>query len=99
MNSDRTMSLLRVVYDEVHLALWAILIAFLLYFVIFVAPSLPEHMAAAERARIAQIAVRDGAFCAKWRMGPGTTLHQECLLDLQQLRATIKQSMADESDF
>jgi hypothetical protein len=99
MNSERTMTLLRVVYDEVHLALWAALIASLLYFAVFIAPRLPEHMAAAERARVAQIAALDRFFCAKWRMGPGTVLHEDCLLDLQQLRATIKQRMVDETNF
>ena len=90
MKPGRTMALVSRLYDEVHLALWAILAAFLIYFALFVAPTLPEFQAAAERLRLHDIANENEAYCAKWRMGPGTSVHNECLEDLQELRAQIE---------
>lgn len=99
MNTDRAMALVRGVYDEVHLALWAALIAFLLYFSVFVAPKLPELRAAAEAAQLQQITAENEAFCAKWRMGPESPMHSECLFDLRQFRANIENQLAANIDF
>lgn len=93
------MEVVRAVYHEVHLALWAILTAFLIYFAVFIAPKLPELQAAAQRHRRQTIAAENEAYCTKWRMGPGTAMHDECLADLQQLRAKIQNRFADEFDF
>ena len=90
MKPSRTMALVSRVYDEVHLALWAILAAGLIYFAVFVAPKLPELQAAAERLRLHDIANENEAYCAKWRMGAGTSAHNECIEDLQELRAHIE---------
>lgn len=99
MNSDRAMEVFRAVYHEVHLALWAALTAFAIYFAAFVAPKLPAFEAAAQRQRIVRIAAVDAAYCAKWRMGPQSARHDECISDLQQLRARIENRFADELDF
>lgn len=85
--------------NEAHLALWAILTALVIYFVIFVAPKLPVLSAAAERQRIAQIAAVNADYCAKWRMGAGSAMHDEYLEDLQQLRIRIENRIAEDSDF
>lgn len=99
MNSNRAMKLLRAVHDEVHLALWAMLIAFLIYFAAFVAPKLPEVRAAAEWSRLQKITAENEAYCVKWRMGPGTAMHSECLSDLRQLRADIEAESAADAEF
>jgi hypothetical protein len=99
MKPDRTMALVRAVYDEVHLALWAVLTALVIYFSVFVAPKLPKLQAAAERHRIERIASQDDAYCAKWRMGPASAMHDECISDLQQLRTNIENRIAEESAF
>lgn len=99
MNTGGAMALVRAAYDEVHLALWAGLIAVLIYFAIFVAPKLPELRAAAEAARLQQIASENEAYCAKWRMGPGTSMHNACLLDLGRLRIEIADRLALQAEF
>lgn len=99
MKSDSTMKLLRAVHDEVRLALWATLIAFLIYFAVFVAPKLPELRAAAEWTRLQKVAAENEAYCAKWHMGLGTAMHSECLSDLRQLRADIEDEFAAEAQF
>lgn len=99
MNSDRAMAVLRLVYHEVEVALWAALTAFLVYFAVFVAPKLPTLHAAAEQRRLEDIAGENEAYCAKWGMGPATAMHNECVADLQQLRAEIEDRFAEELDF
>lgn len=99
MNSERSMAVVRIIYDEVHLALWGALTAFTIYFAVFVAPKLPELQAAAERHRISQIAAQDEAFCAKWHMGTASVRHDECLEDLQQLRAEIENRISADAEF
>lgn len=98
MTTGRTMALVRTVYDEVHLALWAVLTAFVVYFAVFIAPKLPEIHAAAERLRLHAIADENETYCAKWRMGPGTAMHTECLVDLQALRTQIEKQLDEDAD-
>ena len=42
MKSDGTLALVQSIYDYVHLALWASLMALVLFFVAFTVPKLPE---------------------------------------------------------
>jgi hypothetical protein len=90
MKRGRTMGLVSRIYDEVHLALWAILVGGLSYFAVFVAPKVLEFQAAAERLRLQNIANENEIYCAKWRMGAGTSAHDGCIEDLQELRAHIE---------
>lgn len=99
MNADQNMALVRALCHEAHLALWAALTAFLVYFAVFVAPKLPTLHAAAEQRRLHDIAAENEAYCAKWGMGPATAMHNECVADLQQLRAEIEDRFAEEFDF
>jgi hypothetical protein len=99
MSSERTMKVVRAVYDEVNLALWATAVAFMVYFATFVAPKLPQLRAEVELTRLQQITAENEAYCAKWRMGPTTAMHNECLLDLQQLRANIENQLAEATEF
>ena len=99
MTHDRTMALVRRVYGEVNLALWAVLTAFVICFAVFVAPKLPEIQATAERLRLHDIGEENETFCTKWRMGVGTPMHNQCLEDVQEFRAGIENRLANEFDF
>jgi hypothetical protein len=99
MKSNGNLALARSVYDIVHLALWSILVAFVLFFLAFIAPRLPEAAARAERLRIQEIAQENEGYCAKWQMGLGTKMHDQCMLDLQELRANVENRFADQLDF
>src|SRR5262249_19753253 len=72
MKSNGTLTLVQSIYDYVHLALWATLAAFVVFFLAFVAPRLPEAAARAEALRIQEIAQDNEGYCAKWQMGLGT---------------------------
>ena len=97
MNTSRTMTIVRTVYDNVELALWATLIAFVICFVTFVVPGLPEAALRAESARAVAAAEDNRAYCEKWGMKRGTREHALCAADLYELRKKVAQEFADEA--
>ena len=99
MNSKGTLTLVQSIYHYVHLTLWAALAAFVVYFLAFIAPKLPEAAERAEALRIHEIAQENEGYCAKWQMGLGTKMHDQCILDLQELRWKIQDRLADQFDF
>ena len=99
MKSNGTLTLVQSIYDQVHLALWATLAAFVVFFLTFIAPRLPEAAARAEALRIQEIAQENQGYCAKWQMGLGTKMHDQCVFDLQELRAKVENRIADQLDF
>lgn len=98
MTSSKTIALLRAIYDEVHLALWAALMALVIYFSTFVAPRLPQARATAERIRLEEIGAEDQAFCAKWGMGRLTAMNGQCLLNLEEFRTKVEERIARDND-
>jgi hypothetical protein len=99
MRSNGTLAIVQSIYDYVHLALWAILAAFVLFFLAFVAPRLPEITARAERLRIQEISQENEDYCAKWQMGLGTKMHDQCISDLQELRWKAQNRLAERLEF
>jgi hypothetical protein len=97
--SNGTLALVRSIYDYIHLALWATLAAFVVFFLAFVAPRLPQAYARAEALRIQEIAQENEDYCAKWQMGLGTKMHDQCISDLQELRWKAANRLADQLDF
>jgi hypothetical protein len=94
MHPSKAMAIIRQVYDLVESALWAGLIAFVLYFVIYIVPTLPEVARRAESIRSANIAAENSAWCEKWRMKRGTHEHTLCTMDLQEFRDKIEDELA-----
>ncbi len=99
MKSNGTLTIVQSIYDHVHLALWATLAAFVVFFLAFIAPRLPAAAARAEALRIQEIAQENEGYCTKWQMGLGTEMHDQCLLDLQELRWKIHDHLAARLDF
>ena len=99
MKSNGTLALVQSIYDNVHLALWATLAAFVAFFLAFIAPRLPEAAARAEALRIQEISQENEDYCAKWQMGLGTKMHNQCISDLQELRWKAQNRFADRLDF
>ena len=97
MSTSRTMTVVGKVYDNIELALWAILLAFTIWFAAFVAPNLPEATRSAASARAAMTAADNGAYCERWGMKRGTREHGLCVADLYELRRKIEQEFADEA--
>jgi hypothetical protein len=99
IESNGTLALVQSIYDKIHLALWASLAAFVLFFLAFVAPRLPQAAARAEALRIEEISQENEAYCARWQMGIGAKMHNQCIFDLQELRAKVENRFADRLDF
>ena len=79
------------IYDTVHIALWSILIAAIIYFCLFTFPKNRQVQAQLEVQRIQEIAAENRRYCEKWGFPAGTDKHTACTLDLQELRAKIEQ--------
>jgi hypothetical protein len=99
MKSNGTLTLVQSIYDYVHLALWATLAAFVVFFLAYTVPRLPPAAARAEALRIQEIAQENEGYCAKWQMGLGAKMHDQCISDLQELRSKIQDRLAAQLDF
>jgi hypothetical protein len=79
------------IYDTVHIALWSILIAAIIFFCLFTLPKIQQVQAQMEVQRIQEIAAENRQYCEKWGFLVGTDKHAACTLDLRELRAKIEQ--------
>ena len=99
MKSNGTLATVQSVYHHVHLALWATLAALVVFFLAYTVPRLPEATRRAEALRIQEISQENEDYCAKWQMGLGTKVHDQCISDLQELRWKAQNRFADRLDF
>jgi len=86
-------------YGAVDTALWALLVAFVIFFAVVVAPKIPDNRAKQELMRARQIVAEHDSYCRKWGMQPGTHEHTTCTMDLQEFRARVEQRLVDETSF
>jgi hypothetical protein len=91
--------LVRRIYDNVHAALWASLVALVLYYIFVIFPKFPEIRNQAEIRRAGEITAEHEYYCAKWGMRRETQAHDQCLIDIQQFRSKVEKRIADESEF
>jgi hypothetical protein len=94
-NPTRGWKLISDIYDTVHIALWSILIALIIYFSLFTLPKIRQAKAQLGVQRIQEIAAENMRYCEKWGFLAGTDKHTACMLDLQELRAKIEQHASD----
>jgi hypothetical protein len=81
---------------EIQCALWAMLLTGVLYFVVVVAPGIPESQRRAAAAEATQFIADCALYCEKWGLARGSLRHAECMQDLKQFRADIEKRMDDE---
>ena len=99
MKSKGAFAIVQSTYDYVHMALWATVVAFVVFFLAFIVPRMPEATSRAERLRIQEISQENENYCAKWQMGLGTKMHDQCISDLQELRWKAQNRLADQLEF
>ena len=92
-------TIIGLVYDNVHAALWTALCLSLLYFAFVVAPALTAAHERLRRQRLREIGEESKTYCEKWGMVAGTARHLQCTLDLQIIRARVEQRLAEDSWF
>lgn len=96
LKSSKAITVVRIVYEWVESALWAGLTAFLVYFLLYIAPHLPEIRRRIENIRIMQNTAEDSSYCEKWGMKRGTHEHTLCTMDLKEIRQKIEQDFSDQ---
>ena len=96
MASKKTWAMIGAIYDQLHLALWASLVSFLVYFAVIVVPNIPAAQTRHQLLQIQQVAAEHEFYCNKWGMGPRTQAHDQCILDLQAFRVKVEQRRSDE---
>ena len=98
MKSNRVWELISHVYDNVHAALWATLLAFVIYLGIFVIPMMPRIQEQYQRVRAQEIADENALYCKKLNMKVGTQAFNECLLVLGDFRLKVEQHISNDND-
>ncbi len=83
------------VYDQVHLALWSGLIAFLLFFAFIVLPRVPGEQSRQQAMRLLQDEAEYDAYCRGWGLAPGTRIYAQCLTDLAQFRRSAEKQFVE----
>ena len=84
--SHANWTLVRKISDTVRAALWALVAAWIVMFVISF-PRIVDAHRAAQRQLLQQISDENSFYCEKWGMKTGTHEHTLCTLDLQEIRA------------
>jgi hypothetical protein len=83
------------VSDHIETALWAMLVALVIYFVFFLFPNIPEAQAQMERIRVQEIAAENASFCERLDIKRGTDRYNQCLLDIGQFRLKVEKRVLD----
>ena len=78
--------------------LWAVFVAVVSWFLVFVVPKLPEIRARSERRHNQEIAAEQDFYCAKLGMGAGRAMYHQCILNLEDYRAEMERRIADENN-
>ena len=96
--SRNSWAIIHRVYDTVHAALWALLIAGTVFLLSHI-PHMREARAIAEAQRVQEISDQNKFYCEKWGMRARSHEHLICMMDVDHIRQEVEQRIADESAF
>lgn len=96
MRHQRIAAVLRQTHWNVELALFSMLIAGLVLFVVLVLPRMPQARAKYEAERAAQIEAEHDFYCRRWRMTRGSEIYRGCMADLQRFRRSVEKQLAED---
>ena len=96
--SRNSWTIIRQIYDTIHMALWALLVAATVFLLLHI-PQMRDARAIAETQRALEISQENRLYCEKWGMRTGTLDNMICTMDLDAIRAKVEQRIADDSDF
>jgi len=83
------------VSDTMQVALFLLLAAFLVIFIVNF-PRILHAQAIAQRQHALEIASENRFYCEKWGMKSATREHTQCTLDLQEVRARVEQHVSED---
>ncbi|MGB6350973.1 MAG: hypothetical protein WBG10_13195 [Pseudolabrys sp.] len=90
MKSFRVWQIVERAYDDVKIALYAALFAFVVYFAAFIIPNLPAIGAQNQIIRVKEIAMENASICEKLGMNFGNEKYNQCLLDVAAFRLKVE---------
>jgi hypothetical protein len=99
MNPNTILKSIGRIYDNVEIALWSMMLSFVIYFFVFIVPKLPEIRDWAEQVLAKEIAAENAYYCEKFGMEANTQIYEQCLLDLGDFRLKVENRIYDEYDF
>ena len=99
MNPNKIWESISRIYDQVEIALWALLLSGTICFFVFMVPKLPQIWARAETIRMHEIAAENSRYCEKMGMTAATQKYEQCLLALGEFRLKVEKRIAVEQDF
>lgn len=86
------------VQTNIETAMWAMLFAFVIYFITFVLPKLPEIQAQNAIVRLVEVGAENESLCEKLSIKRGTdTKYSQCLLDVGAFRSKVEKRIYDET--
>ena len=85
------------IYEQVNLALWAALVALVIFCAVVIVPQMPRTRADGQVARAAAREHEDAFYCKHWGLSDGTPTYAKCMTDLITFRRSIEQQRDDES--
>jgi hypothetical protein len=85
------------VYYNTEIALWALLITSVIWFLAFQLPRLPALNAAIAATRAAEVAAENIGYCEKLGMKAGTRTYGDCLLIIENFRLKVEQRIDAEN--
>jgi hypothetical protein len=91
-------TIIRQIYDTIHSALWALLIAGTVFLLLHI-PQMRDARRIVEGQQALEIAQENKGYCEKWGMPAGTHEHIICTMDLDAIRAKVEQRIADDNNF
>jgi hypothetical protein len=99
MKSSKARELVSRIYDNVEIAFWAMFLAFVVYFVAFILPKVPEIRAQGERIQAEEIAAENASICETLGTIRGTEKYNQCLLDVGAFRVKVEKRFNDQNEF
>jgi hypothetical protein len=99
MTSTQIWKIVGRVYDDVESALWAILFAFVIYFIIFIVPRLSEIRAQNLKHLSDEIAAENASYCAKLGMKDDAQKYRQCLMKLGDFRLKVEKRVDQQYEF
>jgi hypothetical protein len=86
---------IRRIYDIVHVALWALVVATVVNMIINI-PQISEARRRAELQRVQEISEENRFYCTKWGLRANTHEHLICMMDLDAIRAKVEQRISED---
>jgi cell division protein FtsN len=96
--SRNAWTIIHQVYDTVHMALWALLVAGTVFLLLHI-PQMRDAVATAKAQRVQEIAQENKLYCEKWGMRARTHEHIICTMDLNEIREKVAKRIAEDSAF